>query len=184
VGTTASLEEAIQEKLFTEQQIRDKVRELAGRLVADFRGRDPLLVGILNGCVPFLSDLVRAMDLPLQVDFISVSSYGGSTKSSGVVRMLKDLSQGIEGRSVVIVEDIIDTGLTLKYLVENLGTRKPASIDICTLLDKAEARSENVDVKYVGFDCPNKFVVGYGLDYAGFYRNLPYIGVLKPQIYK
>ena len=184
MSTLASLEEAIQEKLYTEEQIRDKVRELAGQLVADFRGKNPLLVGILNGCVPFLSDLIRAMDLPLQVDFISVSSYGGSTKSSGVVRLLKDLSQGIEGRSVVIVEDIIDTGLTLNYLVENLATRKPASIDICTLLDKAEARTKTVDVKYVGFSCPNKFVVGYGLDYAGLYRNLPYIGVLKPEIYR
>ncbi len=174
----------MEEKLFSEEQIRVKVRELAEQLVADYRGKQPLVVGILNGCVPFLSDLVRAMDEPLEVDFISCSSYGRSTKSSGVVRLLKDLDQPIEGRHVLLVEDIIDTGLTLKYLVENLATRKPASIEICALLDKGDARTEAVDVRYTGFACPNRFVVGYGLDYAGLYRNLPYIGVLKPEIYK
>jgi hypoxanthine phosphoribosyltransferase len=184
VNRPPSLEAAMEEKLFTEEQIKAKVQELAARLVSDYRGKQPLVVGILNGCVPFLSDLIRAMDEPLEVDFISCSSYGGSTKSSGVVRLLKDLEQGIEGRHVLLVEDIIDTGLTLKYLVENLQTRKPATIEICTLLDKAEARTESVAVKYTGFACPNRFVVGYGLDYAGLYRNLPYIGVLKPEIYK
>jgi hypoxanthine phosphoribosyltransferase len=174
----------MEDKLFTEEQIRAKVRELAAQLVADYRGKQPLVVGILNGCVPFLSDLIRAMDEPLEVDFISCSSYGRSTKSSGVVRLLKDLDQGIEGRHVLLVEDIIDTGLTLKYLVENLRTRQPATIEICALLDKGDARTETVDVRYTGFACPNRFVVGYGLDYAGLYRNLPYIGVLKPEVYR
>jgi hypoxanthine phosphoribosyltransferase len=174
----------MEETLFTEEQIQAKVRELAAQLVADYRGVQPLVVGILNGCVPFLSDLIRAMDEPLEVDFISCSSYGRSTKSSGVVRLLKDLEQGIEGRHVLLVEDIIDTGLTLQYLVDNLRTRHPATIEICALLDKAEARTESVEAKYTGFACPNRFVVGYGLDYAGLYRNLPYIGVLKPEIYR
>lgn len=179
-----SLEAAMEEKLFTEEQIRTKVADLAARLVSDYRGKRPLVVGILNGCVPFLSDLIRAMDEPLEVDFISCSSYGRSTKSSGVVRLLKDLDQPIEGRHVLLVEDIIDTGLTLKYLVENLTTRKPATVEICALLDKSAARTERVEVKYTGFSCPNRFVVGYGLDYAGLYRNLPFIGVLKPEIYE
>jgi hypoxanthine phosphoribosyltransferase len=131
-----------------------------------------------------MADLTRAMDIPLEVDFMSVSSYGGETHSSGVVRILKDLNQTIEGRRVLLIEDIIDTGLTLRYLIENLMTRHPHSIEVCALLHKEETRTEQVEVRYKGFRCPDKFVVGYGLDYAGKFRNLPYIGTLKPEIYQ
>ncbi len=182
--STPSQVEAIEETLFSEEDIRTKVSELAARLTEDFRDKRPLVVGILSGCYPFIADLTRAMDMQLEVDFMACSSYGGSTKSSGVVRILKDLNKSIEGRHVLIVEDIIDTGLTLKYLIENLETRHPASISICALLDKSEARSESVEVKYRGFVCPNRFVVGYGLDYDGLFRNLPFIGVLKPEVYQ
>lgn len=179
-----SLADAIAETLFSREQIESKIAELATTIEDDFADKNPLVVGILSGCYPFIADLTRALDMKLEVDFMACSSYGGSTKSSGVVRILKDLNTPIEGRHVLIVEDIIDTGLTLKYLVENLQTRRPASISICTLLDKHEARSENVEVRYRGFVCPNKFVVGYGLDYDGQFRNLPYIGVLKPEVYE
>lgn len=182
--SSPSLLDAIEETLFSKEQIDAKITELARLLEDDYRGKRPLVVGILSGCYPFIADLTRALDLELEVDFMAVSSYGSGTRSSGVVRILKDLNMSIEGRHVLIVEDIIDTGLTLKYLIENLETRQPASIEICTLLDKKQARSENVDVKYRGFVCPNRFVVGYGLDYAGLYRNLPFIGVLKPAIYE
>lgn len=182
--STPLLDASIEETLFSEGQIREKVGELAAALVEDYKGRTPLVIGILSGCYPFIADLTRAMDMPLEVDFMACSSYGGSTKSSGVVRILKDLNQSIEGRDILIVEDIIDTGLTLQYLVENLRTRMPNSIEICALLDKSAARTESVSVKYTGFVCPNRFVVGYGLDYAGQFRNLPYIGVLKPEVYE
>lgn len=182
--STPSLADAIAETLFSREQIESKIAELAAAIADDFADKNPLVVGILSGCYPFIADLTRALDMKLEVDFMACSSYGGSTKSSGVVRILKDLNTPIEGRHVLIVEDIIDTGLTLKYLVENLQTRHPASISICTLLDKHEARSENVEVRYRGFVCPNKFVVGYGLDYDGQFRNLPYIGVLKPEVYQ
>jgi hypoxanthine phosphoribosyltransferase len=178
------IEDAISETLFGVDQIQAKVDELAARISDQYQERQPLVVGILNGCFPFIADLVRACSIPLQVDFMSVSSYGDDTKSSGVVRIIKDLNQAIEGRDVLIVEDIIDTGLTLRYLIDNLRTRMPRSIEVCALLDKSEARTEDVAVKFAGFPCPNKFVVGYGLDYAGYFRNLPYIGVLKPEIYK
>lgn len=174
----------IEEVLFTQDQIRDTVATMARSIAKEFEGDRPLVVGILNGCFAFLADLVRAMDIPLEVDFMAVSSYGGGTKSSGIVRTIKDLNQTIEGRRVLLVEDIIDTGLTLRYLVENLTTRHPASLDVCALLDKAQARTESVEVRWTGLKCPEKFVVGYGLDYAGLYRNLPYIGVLSPQVYR
>lgn len=173
----------ISEVLFSAEEIAAKVQELGQRLTAHYQGKRPLVVGILNGCFPFIADLVRAMDLELEVDFMSVSSYGDDTKSSGVVRFLKDLEGPIEGRHVLLVEDIVDTGLTLKYLTEALQTRKPVSIEICALLDKQEARTQNVEVNWRGFVCPHKFVVGYGLDYAGSYRNLPYVGVLDPAVY-
>lgn len=179
----SDLNAAVQEPLFTAEQIQAKVSELAERIADDYRRRPPLVVGILSGCFPLIADLVRNISLPLQVDFMAVSSYGDDTKSSGVVRIIKDLNQTIEGRDVLIVEDIIDTGLTLKYLIENLHTRMPSSVEVCALLDKASARTEEVEVKYTGFSCPDRFVVGYGLDYAGLYRNLPYIGVLRPEIY-
>lgn len=181
--TSRSMAGAIEEVLFSQEVIAAKVQELAGQIAADYAERRPLVVGILNGCFPFIADLVRAMDLPLEVDFMAVSSYGGSTRSSGVVRTLKDLDTSIEGRHVLLVEDIVDTGLTLRYLFDNLMTRHPASVKVCALLDKAEARTEEIDVAYTGFACPGRFVVGYGLDYAGLYRNLPYIGVLKPEVY-
>jgi hypoxanthine phosphoribosyltransferase len=170
----------LSEVLFTQEQIAAKVGELGARLTADYRGLDPLFVGILTGSFPFIADLVRTVDLQLEVNFMAVSSYGKDTRSSGVVQILKDLDTSIGGRHVVLVEDIVDSGLTLKYLMKNLATRKPASLSICSLLDKKDARKEPVEVKYAGFECPNAFVVGYGLDYAGHYRNLPYIGVLSP----
>lgn len=177
------IEDAIEETLFSVDQIRGRIDELAKRISDDYAGRHPLVVGILNGCFPFIADLVRSSPMPLHVDFMAVSSYGDDTKSSGVVRIMKDLNHAIEGRDILIVEDIIDTGLTLRYLIDNLRTRMPRSIEVCALLDKSEARTEDVEVTYKGFGCPNKFVVGYGLDYAGYFRNLPYIGVLRPEIY-
>ncbi len=173
----------IAQVLFTEEQIAAKTREMGAALADHYAGRRPLVVGILNGCFPFIADLVRAMDIELEVDFMSVSSYGDGTKSSGVVRFIKDLNQPIEGRDVLLVEDIIDTGLTLRYLTEALRTRKPRSIEVCALLDKQEARTQNIKVDWRGFVCPDAFVVGYGLDYAGTYRNLPYVGVLDPSVY-
>jgi hypoxanthine phosphoribosyltransferase len=178
------IEDAIEKTLFSTDEIRAKVDDLAARISDEYAGRHPLVVGILNGCFPFIADLVRSCPMPLQVDFMSVSSYGADTKSSGVVRIIKDLNQAIEGRDVLIVEDIIDTGLTLRYLIDNLRTRMPRSIEVCALLDKSEARTEDVAVKFNGFACPNEFVVGYGLDYAGYFRNLPYIGALRPDVYK
>lgn len=174
---------SIAEVLFSADDIAAKVAELGKALAEHYGDRKPLVVGILSGCFPFIADLVRAMDIHLEVDFMAVSSYGKGTKSSGVVRFIKDLNQPIEGRDVLIVEDIIDTGLTLRYLKEALETRKPASIEVCALLDKQDARTQNVEVKWRGFVCPNAFVVGYGLDYAGLYRNLPYVGVLDPSVY-
>jgi len=174
---------SIEEVLFSAENIAAKVQELGQQLVEHYRGKRPLVIGILSGCFPFMADLCRAMDMELEVDFMAVSSYGDGTKSSGVVRILKDLGQPIEGRHILVVEDIIDTGLTLRYLTEALQTRKPASIEVCALLDKQEARTQNIEVRWKGFVCPHKFVVGYGLDYAGDYRNLPYVGVLKASVY-
>lgn len=174
---------SITEVLFSSEDIADKVQQMGQRLAAHYQGKRPLVVGILNGCFPFIADLVRAMDIELEVDFMSVSSYGAGTRSSGVVRFIKDLNQPIEGRHVLLVEDIVDTGLTLRYLTEALETRKPASVEVCALLDKQEARTQNIEVQWKGFVCPHKFVVGYGLDYAGSYRNLPYVGVLDPAVY-
>ncbi len=179
----AGLSAAIREVLFDQATIAARVAELASAIAHDYRRKKPLVVGVLSGCFPLMADLVRGIDVPMEVDFMAVSSYGSGTSSSGVVRILKDLNQAIEGRDVLLVEDIVDTGLTLRYLLDNLQTRRPGSLAVCTLLDKQEARTERIDVRYVGFRCPNEFVVGYGLDYAGLYRNLPYIGVLKPEIY-
>jgi hypoxanthine phosphoribosyltransferase len=170
--------------LFTSDQIQGKVAEMAREITLDYDGRRVLMVGILNGCFPFMADLIRTMNMHLEVDFMSVSSYGGGTHSSGVVRILKDLNQNIEQRHVLVVEDIIDTGLTARYLLDNLLTRHPASVEICALLDKREARTEEVPLKYVGFECPKEFVVGYGLDYEGLFRNYPHIGVLKEEVYQ
>lgn len=170
--------------LITSEEIQRRVRELGAQITADYAGADDLLlVGVLKGCAMFMVDLARAIDLPLALDFIAIASYGASTESSGVVRMLKDLDVDIAGRNLLIVEDIIDSGLTLAYLRSQLLRRNPASLRICTLLNKPERRTADVHVDYLGFNIPNEFVVGYGLDYAERYRNLPYIGVLKPAIY-
>ncbi|GAA5146985.1 hypoxanthine phosphoribosyltransferase [Nocardioides marinquilinus] len=172
--------------LFTEQEIRDKLGELAARIEADYAeddGHDLLIVGILRGAVMVMADLSRAMTRHVEMDWMAISSYGSGTKSSGVVRILKDLDTDISGRHVVIVDEIIDTGLTLSWLTANLASRDPASVEICTLLRKPEALQMPVEVKYVGWDIPNEFVVGYGLDYRERYRNLRDIGTLAPHVY-
>lgn len=174
---------SIAEVLFSAEAIAAKVTQMGVELAAHYEGKNPLVVGILNGSFPFMADLVRAMDIELEVDFMAVSSYGAGTKSSGVVRFIKDLEEPIEGRHVLLVEDIVDTGLTLRYLTEALRTRKPASIEVCALLDKQDKRTQDIEVQWRGFRCPDAFVVGYGLDYAGKYRNLPYVGVLDRKVY-
>jgi hypoxanthine phosphoribosyltransferase len=184
----AGLRADLREIVFDTATLERRVVEMGRAIMADYVGKDPLLVGILKGSYPFMADLSRAINLPLSVDFMAVSSYGAGTKSSGVVRILKDLDRSIEGRHVIIVEDIIDTGLTLHYLRENLRGRGPASVEIAALLDKKSVRKgkelEDMGARYVGFECPDEFVVGYGLDYNGRYRNLPFIGVLRPEIYR
>jgi hypoxanthine phosphoribosyltransferase len=167
--------------LVSSEDIQEKVREMGERITNDYGGEKVLLVGILRGAVVFLSDLMRHLQLPCEIDFIEVSSYGSDTSSSGVVRILKDLEEGITGRHVLIVEDIIDTGLTLSYLRRSLLARKPASLEICTLLSKPSRREIELDVRYVGFEVPDVFVVGYGIDFAGAYRNLPDIHALEPK---
>ncbi|GHF03185.1 hypoxanthine phosphoribosyltransferase [Amycolatopsis deserti] len=173
--------------LITEQQINDKITELAKQIAADYEREttagDLLLVGVLKGAVMFMTDFARALPMPAQLEFMAVSSYGSSTSSSGVVRILKDLDRDITGRHVLIVEDIVDSGLTLSWLLKNLASRNPASLEVVTLLRKPEAVKVDVPVRYVGFDIPNEFVVGYGLDYAERYRDLPYIGTLDPKVY-
>ena len=169
--------------LYTADQVEARVGELAAQIDADYAGREVLVVGVLNGAVMVVSDLTRAMKSHLTMDWMAVSSYGSGTKSSGVVRILKDLTTDITDKDVLIVEDIIDTGLTLSWLVQNLKSRQPASIEIAAMFRKPEALTSPVDVKYVGFDIPNEFVVGYGLDYAGRYRNLRCVGTLAPHVY-
>lgn len=169
--------------LYTHDQIQERLAELAAEIDENYRGKDLLLVGVLNGAVMVMADLSRHLKSHLQMDWMAISSYGEGTQSSGVVRILKDLSTDIEGRHVLVVEDIIDTGLTLAYLIQNLNSRGPASIEIMTMFRKPEAISSAVDVAYVGFDLPNEFVVGYGLDYAGRYRNLAALGTLAPHVY-
>jgi hypoxanthine phosphoribosyltransferase len=169
--------------LFTEEQIRAKLGELAKQIEADYDGKDILIVGILRGAVMVMADLARAFHRHLEMDWMAVSSYGSGTKSSGVVRILKDLDTDITGRHVLIVDEIIDTGLTLSWLTSNLSSRAPASVEICTLLRKPEALRMPIDVKYVGWDIPNEFVVGYGLDYQERYRNLRDIATLAPHVY-
>jgi hypoxanthine phosphoribosyltransferase len=176
-------DEDISAVLITTEQLQQRIYELGQQLTEDYADKDPLLVGVLKGAVMFMVDLMREVDLPLEVDFMAVSSYGTSTESTGVVRILKDLDEAIEGRHVLVVEDIVDTGLTLRYIVDNLRDRSPASVRICALLRKQKARHLGPPIDYVGFDIPDQFVVGYGLDYAGQYRNLPYVGVLRPEVY-
>jgi hypoxanthine phosphoribosyltransferase len=170
--------------LLDEERIQARIRELGAEITADFAGRRLTLVSVLKGSLVFMADLMRAIDLPVRIDLMEVSSYGGSTtESSGLVRILKDLSSTIEGEDVLIVEDIIDTGLTLNYLVRYLRGKKPASIRICTLLDKPARRLVDIDVDYTGFTIPDQFVVGFGLDYGEQYRNLRFVGVLRPEVY-
>lgn len=169
--------------LQTEEELKDRVAALGAQITADYAGKEPVIISVLRGSYIFMADLTRSIDLPCTVDFMSVSSYGGGTSSSGQVKIIKDLSESIEGRDLLIVEDILDSGYTLYYLRSILQARKPASIRICTLLDKPERRVKDIHADYVGFDIPNAFVVGYGLDYAEQYRNLPYIGILKPEVY-
>ena len=173
----------VERVLLTEVQIRDKVAELARAIDVDYAGRELLLVGVLKGAVMVMADLARALRTPVSMDFMAVSSYGSSTSSSGVVRILKDLDREIADRHVLVVEDIVDSGLTLSWLLRNLGSRGPASLEVCALLRKPEAARAPVDVRYVGFDIPDAFVVGYGLDQAERYRDLPFIGLLRPEAY-
>jgi hypoxanthine phosphoribosyltransferase len=173
----------VKEVLIPSSEIQEKVRELGERITEDYRGERPLLVGVLRGAVIVLGDLMRKIDLPCEIDFMDISSYGTGTSSSGVVRILKDLEEDITGRHVLVVEDIIDTGLTLSYLLRSLQARKPASLKVFALLSKPSRRRVELDVKYLGFEVPDEFVVGYGLDFAGAYRNLPDICVLKPEVF-
>jgi hypoxanthine phosphoribosyltransferase len=173
----------VKEVLITSREIEEKVREIGARITEDYRGEKPLLVGILRGAVVIMSDLMRSIDLKCELDFMDISSYGSGSSSSGVVRILKDLEEDITDRHVLIVEDIIDTGLTLSYLMRSLHARGPASLEICALLSKPSRRRAELDVRYLGFEVPDEFVVGYGLDYAGAYRNLPDICVLKPEVF-
>jgi len=179
------LEEDIAQVLLTEEQIAERVKELGAQISRDYAGKDLMLICILKGANIFLADLARHITIPLSYDFVAVSSYGADTKSSGVVRILKDLDESAESKHVLVVEDIVDTGLTLRlsYLLENLRSRRAASVKVCTLLDKPARRRVDVPVDYFGFKVEDQFVVGYGMDYQGKYRSLPYIGLLKPEIY-
>lgn len=178
------MEQDIEKVLYSQEALAKRVAELGEQITKDYAGKKLLVIGILKGSNMFMSDLVRHIRLPLKLDFMVVSSYGDATESSGVVRIIKDLEQSVEDYHLLIIEDIIDSGLTLSYLRENLMTRKPKSIEICTLLDKPSRRKQNVDVKYVGYEVPDEFIVGYGIDYAEYYRNLPYVGVLKRCVYE
>ena len=173
----------IQEVLFSEEQLKNRVQEIARQITADYRGKEIMLISVLRGSFVFMADLCRAIDLPCTLDFMAVSSYGKGTKSSGQVQITKDLSEDITDRHIIVVEDILDSGNTLSYLLKILENRHPASIRLCTLLDKPDRRVKPVQVHYSGFTIPDAFVVGYGLDYAEKYRNLPYIGILKPRVY-
>jgi hypoxanthine phosphoribosyltransferase len=179
-----SIKKDIAEILIGTEDLQAKVAKLGRQISEDYRGKNPLLICLLRGAVVFLSDLIRAIDVPLEMDFMAISSYGDSTESSGVVRLVMDLKSSITGRNVLIVEDIVDTGRTLAYILDNLQTRRPADIKVCALLSKSSRREIQVEVDYLGFEIPDKFVVGYGLDFAENYRNLPFIGVLKPELYK
>jgi hypoxanthine phosphoribosyltransferase len=174
----------VESVLITREEIDAKLVELAAKIDAAYAGKDLLLVGVLKGAVMVMADLARALSSPLTMDWMAVSSYGAGTQSSGVVRILKDLDTDIQGRDVLIVEDIIDSGLTLSWLLSNLGSRGPASLKVCALLRKPDAAKVDIDVEWVGFDIPNEFVVGYGLDYAEKYRNLPFVGTLAPHVYE
>lgn len=178
------MKDDIKEVLFTEEELKERIRIIGEKITKDYEGKDLMLIGVLKGSVLFMSDLIKTINMPLSIDFMAVSSYGNSTTSSGVVRILKDLDHAIEGKDVLIVEDIIDSGITLKYLLKYLEGRKPNSLSIACLLNKPERRKVDIECKYIGFDVADYFLVGYGLDYAEKYRNLPYIGILKEEVYK
>ena len=170
--------------LYTEEDLSKRVIELGRRITEDYAdAHDLIVISVLRGAAIYMADLVRNIELPLEMDYMAVSSYGAATKSSGVVRIIKDLSADIEGRDVIIAEDILDSGLTLKYLSKTLASRHPRSLEVAALLRKEGTQKTDIQCKYVGFECPNEFIVGYGLDYAERYRNLPYIGILKPEVY-
>ncbi|GAA0781849.1 hypoxanthine phosphoribosyltransferase [Hathewaya limosa] len=173
----------IQEILYSEEQLRGRIKELGEQISRDYKGKELLLVGILKGSVMFMSDLLKEITIPCQMDFMAVSSYGMSSTSSGIVRILKDLDYEIEGKNVLVIEDIIDSGTTLKYLMKYLKSRNPESVEIACLLNKPDRRKVELDVRYLGYDVPDYFLVGYGLDYAEMYRNLPFIGILKERVY-
>jgi hypoxanthine phosphoribosyltransferase len=176
------LERAVGEILIDEDALSSRVAELGAEVSADYQGRDLLLIGVLKGAVFFMADLMRHVTVPCEVDFMAISSYGDSTDSSGIVRILKDLDINIEGRDVLVVEDIIDSGLTLSYLMRNLESREPASLEVCALMTKPARREIDIPVRYIGFEIPNRFVVGYGLDFGERYRNLPYVAVLSEDL--
>jgi hypoxanthine phosphoribosyltransferase len=180
--TSTELERAVSEVLIDEERLRARIAALGEEISAYYRDRDLLLVGVLKGAVFFMADLMRHLTVPCEVDFMAISSYGAATDSSGVVRILKDLDINIEGRHVLVVEDIIDSGLTLSYLMRNLESRSPASLEVCALMTKPARREIDVAVRWVGFEIPNRFVIGYGLDFAERYRNLPYVGVLDERL--
>jgi hypoxanthine phosphoribosyltransferase len=176
------LSAAVSEILIDEETLHGRIAELGAQISDDYRGEDLLLIGVLKGAIFFMADLMRSIDIPCEVDFMAISSYGAGIDSSGVVRILKDLDVSIEGRNVLVVEDIIDSGLTLSYLLRNLEAREPASLEVCALLTKPERRENDVVCRYVGFEIPNRFVIGYGLDFAERYRNLPFVGVLRDEL--
>lgn len=183
-GCTGTMEADVKEILITEEEIQSKVRELGKQISTDYAGKTPVFVGVLKGVLFFMADLLRTVTIPVEVDFLAVSSYDPLARQQGVVRLLKDLDMSIEGKDVLFIEDVIDTGLTLNYLLRNLKARQPASIEVCVLFNKPANRLINLPIKYCGFDLPDKFVVGYGLDYREQYRNLPYIGLLKAGKFK
>ena len=176
-------EDQIEEVLISQEAIQRRIADLAAQITEDYAGQDVLLVGVLKGAFVLMSDLARHIDLPMEFDFMAVSSYGAATKTSGVVRILKDLDHEVAGRHVLVIEDIVDSGLTLKYLLRNLSTRKPETLEVCALLWKTGVQQVDLDIKYVGFEIPPVFVVGYGLDYDERFRNMPYVGTLKPEVY-
>ena len=176
-------EDQIEEVLISQEAIQRRIADLAAQITEDYAGQDVLLVGVLKGAFVLMSDLARHIDLPMEFDFMAVSSYGAATKTSGVVRILKDLDHEVAGRHVLVIEDIVDSGLTLKYLLRNLSTRKPRSLEVCALLWKTGVQQVDLDIRYVGFEIPAVFVVGYGLDFDEHFRNLPYVGTLKPEVY-
>lgn len=178
-----TMQDDIKSVLYTEEQLKEGVKRIAAQINRDYAGKEIYAIGILKGAVIFYADLVREINVPVSFDFMAASSYGKSSRSSGEVKIMKDLDYSIEGKHVIIIEDIVDSGLTLSYLLNNMKSRKPASVKLCALLNKPERREVDVTVDYVGFEVPNEFLVGYGLDYASKYRNLPYIGILKPEVY-